>query len=197
MLSLVGGLFGAFLFTVFNDRYTANISSSSALASSTVLPPTPTPSPYLWEDLISEASLRVVAIQVLKDNRLVRQGSGLIISSDGVIATSSYLAVSGAIYQVFYEGKIVKGIVADLDYKTNLLLLKVPDSYQNIADLGDISYKSGAEIMLVGKFMNIAKPTVFSQNGTISFVASSAVGVDTILDRIYTASELSGKMGIF
>lgn len=190
-VGLVGGLLGAYLFSSFiGNNYSANINEP--------IEPTPivqtTPVQGFWEKIISEASLYSVGIQVFQNNKIVREGSGVVISSDGLIATTADLAISGAAYQVFYEDKILRGVPAMLDYKRNILLLKTDNPTSGVVGLKDESYRSGQEIVLIGKIISLSKPSVFSQHGFISYITDKGIVLDTVSgNRIRGAGVISAK----
>ena len=179
LFGFLGGVIGAFGFIYFSGRYSANISEAAL--------PTPvisaTPSLGFWERIISDASLASVGIQVFQANQLAKQGSGIIVSSDGLIATVADLVVPGAVYQIFYEDRIIKGTVVSRNYNLNLLIIKTDNAYSNIATLGANSYNNGQEVVLVGKLMALSSPAIFSQKGTISYITEKNVILDTVADK--------------
>lgn len=173
---LLGGVIGSYFFNYFSNSGSADISQAIAT--------TPTPSVYdsasygLWEKLVSEFSPSVVNIQVFESDRLVKQGSGMIISSDGLIVTVADVAVADAIYQIAYDDKITRGKIAAIDYKLNLALFKTENSYSSVVDMGVDNYQSGQEVVLVGKMVDLLESAVFSQRGIISYVGSKNILID-------------------
>lgn len=152
-------------------------------------PVLPEPPLGLWEKLAVESSLSTVGIQVFQGDKLVRQGSGVIVSSDGLITATADLIYPNAVYQIFYEDKILKGTIVARDYKLNLLLLKSASSYSNVANLDTRkNYRSGQDILVVGKLFDLSKPTVISQKGVVSYITERTVVLD-----IYPNSYISGS----
>lgn len=177
ILGLISGFIGAYIFLeYFSDNNLANVSQTIVS----------TPSPEVivyqgpWEKVISESSLKSVAVQVFQNNKAVRQGTGIILSSDGLIATTADLYAQEGLFQVFYEDKIIKANMVASDYPNNLILLKAEGSYFNVAELKKEGLASGQEIALVGKTINLSKPVIFSQKGLISYVTDKAIALDTV-----------------
>lgn len=178
-LGLLGGLFGGYFFISINDNYSANITEAVV--------PTPVisaiPNQGFWDRLVSESSSTSLGIQVFQADKLVKQGSGVVISSDGLIVTIADLLAPNAVYQLFYGDKILRGAVVARDYNLNLVLIKTDSAYSNVADLNEHEYNSGQEVVLVSKFFDVSKPVVFSQRGTIGYVTERNVVINTIIDK--------------
>jgi len=179
LFSFFGGVIGTFSSVYISGKYLANISE--------VVTPTPVisraPSLGFWEKIISENSSTLVSIQVFQENKVTRQGSGIVVSSDGLVITVADLAAVGAVYQIFYDDKILRGTVVSRDYIHNLLLIKTDSAYPNVVDLSPKNYNNGQEIVLVGKILDFSKPTSYSQRGTISYITDKSVLVDTIVNK--------------
>ncbi len=179
LFGFLGGVFGAIGFSYISGKYLANISET------VTTPPIISVAPSLgfWEKIISENSSTVVSIQVFQANQVTRQGSGIIVSSDGLIVTVGNLAVTGAVYQIFYDDKILVGTVISRDYDHNLLLIKTNYSYPNVVDLSPKDYDNGQEVALVGKLLDFSKPRINSQRGTISYVTDKSIIIDAVVNR--------------
>lgn len=156
------------------------------------------PIPGFWEKLVSDVSLSVVGIQVFQDNKLVRQGSGLIASSDGLVVTTADLGIKNAIYQIYYEDKILRADIVTADYKSNLMLLRSTASFASVARFDSLKvYQSGIETMIVGKLIDNSKPTLFSQKGLISYVTDRSVVLDSSANSYDAGSGIIDSSGSF
>lgn len=178
-LGLLGGLFGGYFFIFINNKYSANI--TEAVVPTPVI--TAIPNQGFWDKLVSESSATSLGIQVFQADKLVKQGSGVAVSSDGLIVTIADLSVPNAVYQVFYGDKILRGAVVARDYNLNLVLIKTDGAYSNVADLNEHEYNSGQEVILVGKLFDVSKLVVFSQRGAIGYVTERHIIIDTIVDK--------------
>src|SRR3989338_868546 len=198
--AILGGIIGAwFLFTINSVIFGANISGTidpktEVLVNTSTL----VPDPELWEKIVTKTSPSLVGIQTISNDRVIRQGGGIIISSDGLIVTTTDLwGPKESVYQIFYDDKIVKGELVDLDPKIRLLLLKTAVLNYSIAELNSANYKSGQEILVIGKTLNLSKPITVSQKGIISQATDTSVLVDTIPNQYlfgFGASDKDGRL---
>lgn len=176
---LLGGLLGGYTFIFVSDKYSANISQA--------IIPTPIisidPTQGFWDKIVFDSSFTSLGIQVFQSDKLIKQGSGAIVSSDGFVVTVADLLAPSAVYQIFYGDKILRGTLAAWDYNLNLALIKTDSSYSNVADLNDREYRSGEEIVLAGKLFDVSKPVIFSQRGTISYVTDKIAAIDTVVNK--------------
>lgn len=188
-VALVGGVFGVvFTVSIFSDNLIgANLSEYSfnpKANSHNLATPLPTPDLWFWEKIAANLSPSLVGIQVFQNDKVVRQGSGIIVSSDGLIITTANLFIPNGIYQISYEDKISKGLVATSNSKLNLMLLKTSALNSSIADLDlSSSYQSGQDILLVGKLFDLSKPVLVSQKGIVSYVTDKNIVLDTVLSN--------------
>ena len=101
----------------------------SSLVSSSVTPsPFPGPSETVWEKTISEAGLSMVAVQTFDGPRLIKSGSGTVVSSDGIIFTPYETVPYGTgsyIYQVAVGDNVYRATVVARQHPRNLALLKI------------------------------------------------------------------------
>jgi len=154
--------------------------------------------PGFWEKIVEESVLSSVGIQIFKNNQLVRQGSGIIISSDGLIVTVNDLFIADSFYQIFYEEKIVKGVIVSRNYDLNLMLLKTSASYSSLADFDlSYSYKSGQEILATGKAVSISKSYVISEKGIISSVNNGIIVLDIFPENHLIGASVNNADGKF
>lgn len=150
---------------------------------STRVSPASTPPQDAWQQAVSDAALSTVAVQTFKDDRVLRFGSGSILSSDGLLVTTADTVpyVSGsAVYQVAYEDRILRGQVVLRDWRANLALVKVDASNLNVAGLAaGANIQSGKDLMVSGKMVSFSKPGVFSQRAVLAYLAGTEVILDT------------------
>lgn len=176
---LLGGLSGSYFFISMNDKYSAGI--TQAVIPAPVI--SVIPDQGFWDKLVSESSVMSLGIQVFQADKLVKQGSGAVVSSDGLIVTIADLSAANAVYQIFYGDKILRGTVVARDYNLNLMLIKTDNPYSNVANLNEREYHSGQEVVLVGKVFDVSKPVVFSQRGTVSYIMEKSAVIDTAVDK--------------
>lgn len=198
MFAFLGGVVGSLFLTLTGFGFmSANIGNTTYSQKEDLInTPNPTPNPELWEKVVVKVSPGLVGIQTISENSVLRQGGGIIVSSDGLVVTTTNLwGPERSIYQIFYDNKIIKGNVVAIDSKANLMLLKTPTQSSNIAELAKYEYKSGQEIIVVGKTFNLSKPTITSQKGSISQVLEKSVTIDTLPNKYLYGFGVSDKDG--
>lgn len=151
--------------------------------------------PDFWEKIVAESSLSAVAIQVFKDNKIARQGSGVILSSDGLVVATSDLILREATYQIVYEDKISRGSLVFWDFKRNLAMFKIQVSNLNISDINRQTYKSGQDVLVTGKLVHLSKSTPVSQRGTISYILDERIVLDTNVNNFLNGTKAVNSAG--
>ncbi|MDP3792283.1 MAG: serine protease [bacterium] len=197
-VAFFGGIIGAlFLSIIDSGVLVANLERTvNDQKEASINTPIPTPHPELWEKIVINLSPSLVGVQTISENRVIRQGSGIIVSSDGLIVTmADLLGSKGSVYQVFYDDKIIKGELVTVDSKINLLLLKTSVLNSNIAELNSSDYRSGQEVLVIGKTFYLSKPTVISQKGIVSQVTDKLVIIDTVPSKYLYGFGVSDKEG--
>jgi S1-C subfamily serine protease len=175
LIGLLGGVIGGYFSNAIYKKETASISSAAV----------PTPfisiaSSDIWQNIVSKISSNFVGIQTFDRNKLLRQGSGIIVSSDGLVATTIDLAgPKGSVYQIFYNDKILQASIVAIDTGSNLILLKTSSLSPNIADLDTSEDHSGAELVLIGNVFELSKLTVASQKATVAYATERSVVLST------------------
>ena len=141
---------------------------------------TPTSTPLdIVEKIVRDSSLSSVAIQTFQGNTLKKYGSGIILSSDGLIVTTYELS-QGQTIQVLFEDKIFKASVIKKDLARNIALIKIEGSNLTVSGLDTAStYESGREYILTGKMVNLSKIITFSQKAIINYVQDKTILMDT------------------
>ena len=133
----------------------------------------------------------------IKDNKIIKQGSGLILSSDGLIITAyDNMPLSASISQVFYGDKIYNPAIFARDYTKNLVLIKINAENLNVSRLDQLnSLQSGDELLIVGTVPLISKPTIFSQRAMLSYVTDRDVVLDTTPNYYIGGSKVVNSRG--
>jgi putative serine protease PepD len=151
--ALLGAGLGIGLTALFDThaiRHAVSPPSSSA-AAGTGLPGATTTADRLAQALLPS----VVEIQVVTPNGDVRQGSGLVISADGAIATAGRLVANadgGVVLIAFGDGRIVNARFRAVDKATGLALLWA-DGVSGLrpAPIGDpAALREGQQVFTVG-----------------------------------------------
>jgi S1-C subfamily serine protease len=104
------------------------------------------------EEAIRQVSPSVVAIQARVNKKVIRQGTGFIIFSDGLVMTAGDLVLEQADqYLVIQEGISWPAQVLKKDLKNNLALLKIEATNLPVVSMANLEELSlGERIILMG-----------------------------------------------
>jgi len=96
------------------------------------------------------------------------EGSGLIVTSDGLIVTLASLVPQGSDFGFFVDGKQVAYQILKRDLKENLSLVKIEQSNLQTAGFADLEkIKTGEKIFSVGIIFDDKKPLLTVNEGII------------------------------
>ena len=164
--------------------------------------PVPTPTPTVvssdfWQKIVSDHVLNTVAIQSFKDGKVIREGSGITISSDGVIITTFDVVAGADVYQVLHGDKILRARLVRYDGFKNLALLKVDSADMNVTRLErNYQFQPGQDVVVSGKLAELSTPTVFAQRGMISYILSRDIIIETEPSYFLSGSKVINNSGI-
>ncbi len=176
-------IFGFLNGSVLPKVFKANLGQQISTPLPSVLSSIPTSTPFdFWQKIVADASLSTVAIQSFQNNTLKKQGSGIILSSDGLIVTTLDV-VAGKKIQVFFEDKIFQAAIVKKDLINNLALIKAEGGNFNISNLDNpVSYESGQDYILTGKLLDLSKITTFSQKALVHYVLDNKIVLNSQLE---------------
>lgn len=161
--------------------------------------PVPTPivvSPDFWQKIVSDHVLSTVAIQSFKDGKIIREGSGMVISSDGVIVTTFDVVAEADVYQVFHGDKILRAKLTRYDDFKNLALLKVVANDMNVTRLErNYQFQPGQDVIVSGKMVELSTSVVFAEKGMVSYIFSKGIVVSVKPSYFLSGSKVINNSG--
>lgn len=137
--------------------------------------------PDFWEQISADASLSTVAVQSFSRGTLIRSGSAIVLSSDGLlVSTSDAIPAGASVYQVVFGDRVLRGKVVARDYLKNIALLKIEISGMTVSTLDHFQqYSSGREFVLTGKLIMVNQPQVFTQRAFLNYRSGETDILDT------------------
>jgi len=106
---------------------------------------------------VEKVEKTVVAIETVTKSQEVLQGSGFVVSADGLVLTLAELVPQGSAFSLFINGSQTSFEIEKRDLEKNLALIRVEEKNLPTAGFFDIAQlKIGERVFLVG--------TVFSKN---------------------------------
>lgn len=120
------------------------------------------------KDAIDKVERTIVGIQTETAVGEILEGSGLIITSDGLIVTLAELVPQGSDFGFFIEGEKASYQILKRDLEINLALIKLEKENLPTVSFADVSkLKLGERVFLVGQIMTEAKPRSVVNEGIV------------------------------
>jgi S1-C subfamily serine protease len=143
------------------------------------------------EDAVDKVGKTVVGIKASKKNGQTIEGSGLILTSDGLLITLNSLLPAGYIFNVFLDGETVPFQVLKRDPNQNLALIKIEKNNlqtTGFADFGKIEI--GERIFLVGALFEKAGLKKTVNEGVVKNFNESLIKTNIIEETNLAGSSL-------
>ncbi len=104
------------------------------------------------EEAIDKISPCLVFVQSYQNQKLIKQGTGFIMTSDGLIITAADLVPSWATqYLVFRDGQFLTAQVKERDQENNLALLQIEQTNLPVVSLVNLEdLRLGERIIIIG-----------------------------------------------
>lgn len=129
------------------------------------------PQSNYFSEAIKKAELTIVAVQSFSGGQLMRSGSGIILTQDGLIATINSVVPSGAqVFQVSGGDKIYKAKVVFRDYAKNIAVISVPETNFQVANFKSDLPDLGQKMIIFSKLINFGRESSFVEEALISSV---------------------------
>ncbi len=104
------------------------------------------------------------------------EGSGLILTSDGLSVTLADLVPKGGNFNFFFEGKKVKAQILKRDLKENLALIKIGENNLPTSGFGNLDkIKLGERVFLVETIFEKEKPKKMANEGIIKYLDENSI----------------------
>ncbi len=148
-------------------------------------------------DAIQRVKMSVVAIQ----SNTLGLRSGLVVTSDGLVATTASIITNGK-FGVFLQGESVAATVVKTDYKNNVALLKLSKNDLQTVGFADSNMTAlGQRVFLVAPLLTVSQPgteTVapwFVNEGIITEVTADRIKTNMVEKPSATGSPLFNPAG--
>jgi S1-C subfamily serine protease len=150
------------------------------------------------EEAIDRINPCLVAVRSERNGKIISQGTGFIITSDGLIITANDLLPTSADQYLVYRGEnsfIAQAI--ERDWENNLALLKIETSNLPVVSLADLDeLRLGQRIVLIGLEPTGDKILPFVNLGIIREINSEILKINlTEENRLANGSPLIGVNG--
>jgi serine protease Do len=130
---------------------------------------------------IEKVEKAIIGVKAVTKKGRVLEGSGLIMTSDGLAVTLADLVPQGANFSFYFEGKKLEYQILKRDSKKNLALIKIEENNMPTASFGNFDKtKPGERVFLVGTIFEKEEPKKITNEGIIKYF-----GDDLIQTNIY------------
>ena len=190
-----GGLFGSM---IFNEIAQRDQNVVKKVEEKTVF----IPQPDYFSEAITKIGPRVVAIQSFSGGTLVRSGSGVVLTQDGLIGTLNSIVPPLLTLQVITNGKIYSGKVIFRNYTNNLAIISIGESGLEVAGLKSESPALGQNLLVFAKTVSFGqdKPLVaealVSQTDTDGGLFKITIPYDQFLFGSVLIDDTSSVLGL-
>lgn len=131
---------------------------------------------------VEKVEKTVVGVRTITKKGKVLEGSGLILTSDGLSITLADLVPKGGDFNFYFEGKKLKYQILKRDLKENLALIKLEENNLATASFGNTDkIKLGGRVFLIGVIFEEATttkesyPKKFTNEGIIKYFSQTLI----------------------
>ncbi|MBU4299092.1 serine protease [Patescibacteria group bacterium] len=126
------------------------------------------------KNAIGKVEKTVIGIRTETKKGKFLEGSGLILTSDGLFVTLAELVPKGGSFNFFFEGKKVKAQI--LTRKEDLALIQLEEKNLPTASFGNLAQiKLGERVFLVGVIFEKEEPKKMVNEGIIKYVNENLI----------------------
>ncbi len=143
------------------------------------------------EDAIEKVENTIVGVSTQRVDGIVLQGSGFIVTSDGLFVTLNDLIPRGSVFSFFVDNELVDFQILKRDAEKNLALVKVEKSNLStfgFADFGKI--KLGQRVFLMGIVFEKAELKKTVNQGIIKSFDDNLIETNIFEENILAGSPL-------
>ena len=132
------------------------------------------------EDAIDRIAPCLVFIQSFNGNKLIGQGTGFIVTADGLIVTAAdNLSAKATSYLVYRNSHSLTAQIVRTDAASGLVLLKIEENNLPVVSFADISQiRLGGRVVLVGARLNNKELGKFVNLGIVRGLGEEALEVN-------------------
>lgn len=156
------------------------------------------PKQDIFVEAVKKASSTVVSVQAFAGGRIIRSGSGMILTQDGLIATLTGLVpVEADVVQIVgNDGSIWRGKVEQRDYRSGIALVSVPASGLMVARINTDLPAVAFNLLILGKTFRLGAGNILVEDVLVSWIdeRTKNFGISMIFNnQLYGAALIDGS----
>ena len=141
--------------------------------------------------IIEKVEKTVIGVQTRTKAGKILEGSGLILTSDGLVVTLADIVPYGSDFKFFWEKKQLPFQVLKRDLKNNLVLIKAEKDDFHTTGFADLEkIKLGQRVFLLGIIFEDGNPTKIVNTGVIKAFNENAIRTNIFEKSILKGSPL-------
>lgn len=146
------------------------------------------------ENAIEKVQKMVIGVKTKTADGKTVEGSGLIVTSDGLAVTLAELVPQGASFGFFVEDKAVSYQILKRDLTNNLVLIKLEKNNLPTASFADLTkMKLGERVFLIGNTFQAATSTTYKLTPFVNEGIIQSFNENLITTNIFNQSLISGS----
>lgn len=148
------------------------------------------------QNAVERVEKAVVGVRTKTKAGKILVGSGLIVTSDGLMVTLAELVPQGGTFAFFVDGKTPKYQILKRDFKNNLVLVKIEAenlATVSFADFGKL--RLGERVFLAGVIFGKAGPLKSVNEGMVKFFTEDYIRTNIFEKYIMSGSPLFSIKG--
>jgi len=123
---------------------------------------------------VDKTEKTVIGVRTKLESGEVLEGSGLIVTSDGLVVTLADLVPQGSVFSFYINGSSTSYQILKRDLKENLALIKIGQTNMPTLSFADLEkIKLGERIFLIGNVFSAKGGPALGGNGKISYLAAN------------------------
>jgi len=146
------------------------------------------------EEAIEKVEKVVIGVRAEKKTGIILEGSGLIVTADGLLVTLAELVPQGSNFSFFVEGQPANFQILKRDLKENLALVKVEETNLPTVSFADLEkLKLGERVFLVGVIPPSIESGITSPGRVVNEGIVKSFNQDFIKTNIFEKNILKGS----
>ncbi|MDP3093146.1 MAG: serine protease [bacterium] len=141
------------------------------------------------EEAVDKVSKTVVGVKTKLKNGGILEGSGIVITNDGLVVTLAELVPQGEVFSFFLEGKSYAFQVLKRDLKENLALIKLEVDYSTtigFADSGEL--KLGERVFAISYRFGKDGSQMIVNEGIIKAISADKIETNILEESAFNGS---------
>lgn len=140
---------------------------------------------------IEKVGNTIIGVQSKTKQGIILEGSGLILTSDGIVVTLADLVPQGSDLSFFWEGEKVPFQVLKRDLQNNLALIKIEKSNLPTAGFAGLDKITlGQRVFLLGIVFEESSPQKITNEGIVKIFSKNAIRTNIFEKNILNGSTL-------